>query len=183
MISIDAIRRLPLLLPTMEAMLQGEMYEVEMNGAKMIVSHVYMVDRGPLYDCSFSGNQSQIELMRDWLSQEFGEPVMESRPAGVQHYFFRSDSKEITKTLVHEVLGERRIAYHYNRYKLSEDDKLIASDILANWAAMVGNLPAKLQYALKRCTDLPRERSERILFALLDINKEFYRRQQLPRPG
>lgn len=190
MISFEAIRRLPLLLPTFQDLIYGTFYAVEMLGAKMMASHVYMPTYGALYDISFSGNPTGVSTILDYLREEFGEIEMEKdlradiidAPGYIRHYFFKSDCSDIPKTLVHHVLGDKRINQLMANHNLTKSERRKVHEILAEWSMVIGKIETKIQLMTQKCSDMPERRVEILLRAMLDINMEFAKKQS-KKPG
>lgn len=81
-------------------------------------------------------------------------------------------------TLVHKIVGAKRIKQICDEFGLTTEDAKIVDQILEEWKNLLGNLDQKVLVAIQKTEGNPRR--ENIMAALLKVNVEFAQKGRRP---
>lgn len=178
------LNRLPVLLhyPGSRMSLRNdECIKGDLKHAHYIGTREYLPTMGVKYVISTFGAQKGREHILGQLIEELGQPEVDNR-TGSRHWFFfwPSDSQEIPKTKVHEVLGDERLNEIMDDFGLSDEERKIVNVSLAMFAFTTGmEWQRRKNYIFAALAEAQPERIGAITQATLVITTEFgIRRQQ-----
>jgi len=172
------LNRLPVLLHysgSRMSLRNDECIEGDLEHAHYIGTREYLPTMGVKYVILISGARKGREHILRQLIEELGQPEVDDRTGDRLWFFFwPSDSQEIPRTKVHEVLGDERINEIMDELKLSDEERRIVNASLAMLAFTTGmEWQRRKSYILAALAEAQPERISAITQATLMITTEF----------
>lgn len=178
------LNRLPVLLyyPESQRILaNNEGIEGYYKHAHYIGTREYVPTMGVYYIISIFGPQKDRQHILQQIIKELGQPEVDDRTSDDLWFFFwTSDSQEIPRTKINEVLGDERISEIMDEFELSEEERRIVNVSLAMFDYTTGmEWECRKGYILAALAEAQPRRIGAITQATLVITTEFgVRRQQ-----
>lgn len=174
MISFNAIRNLPLLLPELDHMSDSECVEADMMGAQVVVSHRYVPIWGAVINVSINGSDAAREILVESFSTEFGIILGKHKDGnGTWHYQWPSELEAIPTTSIHKALGEERISQICRKHELSKDDENILLDLIVQFYLLRGKYDERTAYMREVTRHMSEGQRKNVIAAILEIMIEF----------